>query len=129
MAKLPVPTKKVQEYISLCLIKALCAQAGLNVASWKWDDGLDLTVGSAKSGFYGCKKSNVCFYLQVKATYNWKVEGNAINFRLKRAKFDALNGWSTGPQYLIVYLMPKARHHWVCVENENSMFQHAAYFV
>lgn len=125
----PIPGPIAQEWVSISYVRALCAQAGLNISSWEWDDGLDLTIGASKRGFAGVPIKNIKFHLQVKSTSDWRVRGGKISYWLKREKYNDLVAKSADPQYLVLYTMPDDRTHWIKAENGHTMLKHAAYYV
>src|SRR5437764_1157825 len=124
----PIPKNMAQEWVSIAFVRALCAQAGLNISSWEWDDGLDLTVGSAKKGYAGIKIRNVKFHLQLKSTADWEAKNGKIAFRLKTLKYNQLADISVDPQHLILYTLPPVRHRWVETKTDNYVLNHCAYF-
>jgi hypothetical protein len=124
----PVPRNMSPEWVSIAFVRALCAQGGLNISSWDWDDGLDLTVGSAKKGYAGVSIRNVKFHLQLKSTSNWKLVAGKISFKIRKAKFNQLADESWDPQHLVLYTLPKTRNRWVESKDGYAAFNHCAYF-
>ena len=124
----PIPTNMAQEWVSTAFVRALCAQAGLNISSWEWDDGLDLTVGSAKKGFAGVKIRNVKFHLQLKSTAGWAIANGKIAFWLKASKYNQLAQESWDPQHLVLYTLPQHRGKWIQSNGDNAVLNHCAYF-
>jgi hypothetical protein len=125
----PIPANMSKEWVSIAFVRALCAQAGLNISSWEWDDGLDLTVGSAKRGYAGVTIRNVKFHLQVKSTTDWKVVDGKIAFRIKKAKYNQLAEKSVDPQHLVLYTLPPNRAEWIKSLPNNAVLNHCAYFL
>lgn len=117
-----------QEWVSIAFVRALCAQAGLNIAAWDWDDGLDLTVGSAKKGYAGVAIRNVKFHLQLKSTSDWTCNNGKIAFRLRKVKYNQLADVSVDPQHLVLYTLPPTRRRWIESRLENAVLNHCAYF-
>jgi hypothetical protein len=118
--------------VSLAYLYAISAQFGLNIKSWKWDDGIDLEIGSNKpieteAGDMTFK--TVAIGLQVKATKNWEVKDGQIAFPLKAANYERLRKPNSfPPEYLVLYTLPLTREQWVCHRDDHTDFLHRAYF-
>ena len=80
-----IPENKAKEWVSLAYLEAITAQVGLNVKSPRWDDGLDLEIGSTKPAVDGFDWRNLFITLQVKSTEYWEVKDGKIAFFLKRS--------------------------------------------
>lgn len=127
----PIPKNISKEWVSLAFVRALCAQAGLNITqAWEWDDGLDLTIGCAKAGFAGVRVRNISYHLQVKSTADWRITNGRISYRFKEVeKYNELIQESAAPQHLVVYTLPPVRWQWVQSYGTCAVFNHCAYFL
>ena len=127
-----LPENQGKEWMSLAYMQAICAQAGLNISQTRFDNGIDLHVGSTKpiSGM-----ANVFLYLQLKSTETWKVENDGfIKYDLPVENYKQLCEKSTSSQYLVLFTLPTGCHNWVKynLENENHLhiveLRHMAYY-
>lgn len=123
-----VPRNMCQEDVSISFVRALVAQAGLNLMSWHWDDGIDLTVGACKSGYAGVRIRNAKFHLQVKSQRDWTEYDGKISYYLEAKKFNQLAGESVDPQHLVLYTVHSDRRRWVESRGGCSILNHCAYF-
>jgi len=125
-----IPENAAKEWVSLAYVKAIAAQAGLNINSWSWDDGVDICIGASKTlpGFP--EFFNLDVSLQLKATCNWKIKNGAISFPLNASNYDKLRDERTAsPQYLVLYTLPPSRTRWIVGEEGSNRFSHNAYYI
>ncbi len=117
-----VTESKAKEFLSVAFLRALAAQAGLNVRpSGEYDDGLDWDVGSIKKPFRDLPCSpNTWLSFQLKATSNWSVVGDALSFWLDRDTYDLLRDECITRTLLLVYCLPQDRARWVTFCSRNG---------
>jgi hypothetical protein len=128
-ANLAIPETHAKECISLAYLAAICAQAGLNVRHWKWDDGIDMEIGSSKP-IQGICLPTIAMPLQVKATEDWEVKNGRIAFSLKAAAYTRLSATDLLlPQYLVLYTLPRERDRWVVYKDDHCQLFHTAYYM
>ena len=115
-----IPQTTAQEWISVAYVEAIAAQAGLNIKDCRWDDGVDMDIGSNKKlpGFPNIR--NLYLVLQLKSTMDWEVKNDHIHFALKASNYTMLRDPASYlPQYLVLYTMPMSRIQWIRHENIN----------
>ncbi|MDD5327956.1 MAG: DUF4365 domain-containing protein [Phycisphaerae bacterium] len=119
-----IPETTGKEWMSLAYLRAICAQAGLNIRDWKFDNGIDLNVGSSKPiGSNGI--ANVFLALQLKATERWKVEGDGhIKYDLPIKNYNQLRRESLCPQYLVLFALPSGVGNWIKYQFEHINHEH-----
>lgn len=123
-----IPVTSAKEWVSIAYVEAIAAQVGLNIKNVRWDDGIDIEVGSNKAMFGNARFRNLYLPLQLKATENWEVKDGTIAFRLKASNYVQLRDSSFPPQYLVLYTLPHSRAHWIVHKPAASEFRHRAYF-
>lgn len=123
-----IPETHAKELVSLAYLQAIIAQAGLNTNSWKWDDGIDLQVGSNKE-IAGVSFPSVTIPLQVKATAAWEVKDHHIAYSLKAAAYNRLRRTTAIPQYLVLYTLPEKRDGWVTYDTDHCRLFNIAHYV
>lgn len=122
-----IPETHAKESVSLAYLAAIIAQAGLNVRTWNWDDGIDLEIGSSKH-IDGLCLPTLALPFQVKSTEDWKVSNGLIAYRLKLAAYERLR--ATGqmyPQYLVLYTLPRDREQWVTHGDDHCKLHNCAF--
>jgi hypothetical protein len=104
-----------KEAISIAFLRAVAAQAGLNVRqTGEYDDGLDWDVGSIRRPFQDLPCApNTWISFQLKATADWALTENGISFWLDRDIYDLLRDECATPVYLLVYTLPLVRDEWI----------------
>lgn len=107
----------------------MAAQAGLNLQTPNWDDGVDLQIGSTKPAVPSVTARNVWFSVQLKATQNWEIRSGGIAFFVDRETHEHLRLPSVSPQYLILYTMPISRLRWITYHDDHSRFSHRFFYV
>ncbi len=117
-----VTENKAKEFVSVAFLRALAAQAGLNIRpSGEYDDGLDWDVGSIKKPFDNLPCSpNTWVSFQIKATSNWSVVGTAISFWLERDTYNLLRDECTTRTLLLIYCLPPERDRWLTFCSRNG---------
>jgi hypothetical protein len=124
-----IPEATAKEWVSVAYVEAITAQAGLNVKTCRWDDGIDIEVGSNKPLFGNHRFPNLYLSLQLKATENWEVDQDgSIKFRLKASNYDLLRQDTYFPRYLVLYTLPHSRAHWIVQRPELVEFRSCAFF-
>lgn len=114
----------------MAYVEAITAQAGLNIKSCRWDDGIDIEIGSNKPMFGNTYFRNLYLCLQVKATENWEVAADGtIGFSLKGSNYEQLREECFPPRYLVLYTLPHSRAHWMVHRSDHTDFNNAAFFV
>jgi len=126
-----IPESIAKEWISVAYVQAIAAQVGLNISEIRWDDGVDLKIGSTKPVTPDFDWQNLWICLQLKATSNWDVEDGKIKYFLKQHNYDVLRKKSISRQYLVLYTMPqdRSRARWFCHRDEHSELVGKAYFL
>ncbi len=129
MANPPIPETHAKECVSLAYLAAICAQAGLNIRNWKWDDGIDMEVGSSKRIAGVCLPS-IGIPLQVKATASWEVINEHISYPLKASNYTKLREDNLMlPQYFILYTLPMQRERWVVYDDDHCKLYNCAFYL
>ncbi|MFN0134650.1 MAG: DUF4365 domain-containing protein [Phycisphaerae bacterium] len=124
-----IPESHAKEALSVAYVHAVIAQAGLNVKHWKWDDGIDLEIGSSKP-VAGKTLPTFGLPVQIKSTQNWRRTDSYVYVKLRAKNYEQLRQhYSLCPQYLVVYLLPRARSRWICYRGECSEFHCGAYYM
>lgn len=124
-----IPEATAKEWVSLAYMQGICAQAGLNIGCSKWDDGVDMEIGSTKPVHPGIRYRNFKLIVQLKSTQNWRIKNGEVGYFLKGENYRQLRDPSTLPQYLVLYTMPCSRSRWIIREECCSCFLHAAFFL
>lgn len=124
-----IPDKIGKEWVSRHCLQAMAAQAGLNLQTPEWDDGVDLQIGSTKPAVPSVTARNVWFSVQLKATQNWEIQSEGIAFFVDRQTHEHLRLPSVSPQYLILYTMPISRLRWITYHDNHSRFSHRFFYV
>ncbi len=126
-----IPTPIAQEKVSTAYIRAIAAQAGLNIKTSEWDNGIDLEIGSHPAVIDGFKMQNLWISMQLKATSNWEIRQDRIAFFLQKHNYDMLRQPSITRQYLILYTMPssKCRANWLIHQQDHTQFMGKTYFL
>lgn len=128
-----IPEKIGKEWISLAYLRAICAQAGLNIFELKFDNGIDLDVGSSKPINKVCS-ANTFISLQLKATKNWAVDSNDnIKYDIPIKNYNQLRVESVQAQYLILFTLPPEQNDWIKYQFEHDHehvveVRHMAYY-
>lgn len=119
-----IPEKIGKEWISIAYMQAICAQVGLNIKNWRFDNGIDLEIGSSRP--LGEKKiSNFSICIQLKSTENWKAEENGhIKYDIPIKTYNQLIGDSVLPQYLVLFTLPPDLNSWVKYQWERENHKH-----
>lgn len=127
-----IPENKAKEWVSLSYLEAITAQVGLNISNTKWDDGLDMHIGSTKPLVPNFNCRNFWLALQVKSTADWAISNGKIPFFLKQSNYDQLRASSLMPQFLILYTFPQhrdGRSSWVYQAPEHVEFRSRAFYL
>lgn len=126
-----IPENMAKEWISISYVQAIAAQVGLNINDVRWDDGVDLNIGSTKPVVQGFTMRNLWVSLQLKATEHWEVADGFIKFFLKQSNYDQLRAPSITRQYLVLYTLPcnKGRPWWIQQQPEHVDFASRAFFL
>lgn len=126
----PIPPNTSKEWISVALLEGFCAQAELNTAQIRWDDGIDLQVGSTKPLVKGNDPGAIFISLQLKCTSAPVYSAGSLHFPLRRKTYDRLrNPKAVHDHYLVVYVVPKPRKDWIISQPKCSQFQDVAYYL
>jgi len=126
----PIPPNACKEWISVALVEGFCAQAQLNVTDVRWDDGIDLQVGSTKPLVRGKDPGPIFISLQLKCTSSPTYSSGTLHFPLKRKTYERLrNPNAVHDQYLVVYVVPKPRKNWILPDKGFSRFHEVAYYL
>lgn len=116
--------------MSLAYVEAIAAQAGLNIKDCRWDDGVDLDVGSNKPIEGLPYIRNLYLVLQLKSTTRWRIFDNHVHYNLKAPNYEKLRDpFTHQPQFLILYTMPLDRIQWVEHGDGLSTFRDTAYYL
>jgi hypothetical protein len=126
-----IPANIAKEWVSVAYVTAIAAQVGLNITTTKWDDGVDLTLGSTKPVVAGFELQNLWISLQMKSTENWEIEDNHIRYFLKQSNYDKLRARSVSRQFLVLYTLPKdqSRARWILQKPEHVEFSSRAFYL
>ena len=124
-----IPENIAKEWVSLAYVQALAAQVGLNTTPLRWDDGVDLQIGSTKPVLPDFDWRHHWIAIQLKSTENWEVKDGRIAFFLKRSNYDQLRARSLCGQYLVLYTLPFARSRWIRQQTDHLDFCSKAYYM
>jgi hypothetical protein len=126
-----IPDSTAKEWLSVAYVEAIAAQAGLNISNLRWDDGIDLELKSNKGGLFLDNyriQANVV-RLQIKATTDWELRGNQIQFRLRNKNLQDLSEKTWPPIYLVLDTMPDRRFEWIQHDDDCTRFMSRAFFL
>jgi hypothetical protein len=102
-----------KEWMSVAYMRAICAQVGLNLSRWEFDNGIDWAIGSIQP-IDNNSLANFSVGVQLKATENWQVEDDGcFKYSLPVKNYNLLRCESHIPQYLIVFTLPSELESWV----------------
>lgn len=130
-----IPENIAKEWMSLCYVRAVIAQAGLNIGKCEWDDGVDLTVRADKAILKSFIDAS-SIGLQLKATKNWEIYNEALIYRVKAKTYERLISENRQePLFLVLYPLPPQRKDWLTYAGPSAnhtlpitIFQHTGYF-
>lgn len=102
----------------------------MNLKQCRWDDGIDIEIGSNKPTFGNLYFRNLYVNLQVKSTEDWQVSSDGtIAYALKASNYEQLREPCFPPSYLVLYTLPHARAHWVVNRDNLCEFRNSAFFL
>jgi len=105
-------------------MRAICAQAGLNIKQHEFDNGLDLEITSVRPENGGAY-ANVTVSFQLKATERWDVNGaDHISYDLPVKNYNQLRQESITPQYLVLFTLPNEQDDWIKYRFEQDDHKH-----
>lgn len=115
----------------MAYVRAITAQAGLNIKSPEWDDGIDLEIGSTKPASNNIKHRNIWISLQLKSSACWKLKNGHIHYFLKKSNYDQLRAESMSDQFLVLYTLPRdpGRFSWITQEPDHAAFRSRAFYL
>lgn len=122
-----IPESLAKERVSVSVVQAIAAQAGLNDKRYAFDDGIDLELISREPL---TALSNFSLRIQVKSTENWKVKNGTISYRLKKRTYEQFSIDAPDCSHLLVlYTLPRKRSNWITCDNNESRFSHLPYYL
>ena len=118
----------------LSYIKAFI-QSLLNIKNWKFDNGIDLEIGSSGPVGKGNIR-NTSLSIQLKSTECWNAEAHGyIKYDIPVNTYNQLRDASVSSQYLVLFTLPSDLNSWVKYqwkqENHEHVIEvrHMAYYV
>lgn len=126
-----VPQTIAKEWVSVAYVQAIAAQIGLNLKAARWDNGIDLELGSLHPVATDFQWQNLWICLQLKATANWEIRDGQISFFLEQKNYDCLRQRSISRQFLVLYTMngDGARSMWLRHHAEYTQLAGRAYYL
>lgn len=126
-----IPESIAKEWVSVSYVQAIAAQIGLNIKSAKWDNGIDLELGSLHPVATDFQWQNLWISLQLKATCDWQIKNGNICFFLEQKNYDCLRRRSVSRQFLVLYTMTGtgARSMWLRHRSDCTQLAGQAYYL
>jgi len=126
-----IPQAKAKEWVSLAWLEALCAQAQLNTSNFKWDDGLDLQIGSNKPLIdIGFDPGPLYICVQLKASSRWQWDDESIKLRLDVKTYNRLrNPRAVHSHYLIAVRLHNDQRNWITPRTKSMLLRHTACYL
>lgn len=119
-----VPENIAKEWMSLCYVRGVIAQAGFNIGRCDWDDGVDLSVRADKA-VLGSTVEATSIGLQLKATKNWRIINGSIHYNIRAKTYERLISKNRlEPLFLVLYPLPSDRNDWLTYAKQNSTDLH-----
>jgi hypothetical protein len=126
-----ITKQHTQEALSLAFIHAVSGIAGLNVQiGARHDYGIDGTLRAVVIRDGRRVESGVLVDFQLKATYNWSIDGSHIVYDLEVKTYnDLVNREPETPTFVLVVLcMPKQEADWMSTDEQGLTLRHCCYW-
>ncbi len=124
-------TPHIKERLSLAYVHAVTGRAGINVYSPSFHDyGVDLMLRSI--GRYRGKfvETGVPVDVQLKATSDWKFEGEHVVYEMDAAAYNSAVARPEGsPLYIFVMCLPHDEANWVASSEAEIVLRHCCYWL
>lgn len=122
---------KVEEYLSLSYMRALCAATGALYEEFKEDgDSKDLLL--RKRIYKGTKGFWSSLYIQMKSTYSnslYSETEESIKYALKIKNYNDLIEQNGDYSVLALLILPQDKEQWVTLTPENLILRRCVYWV
>ena len=126
---MPIPPNLAKQELQFAYFRAVVADAGATVAKPEPDIGIDFIVAGAqmlKDGTYS--PTGLTFHCQLKASTDWRIEGDFIVYPVKADSYNKLAGLQKGLGVLIVFRLPKDGTDILTVEEHRLQLENCCYW-
>lgn len=131
--KMPTPQKK-KESLSLAYIRAVAAKAGVNVATFENDFGIDLTLRqvSVRNDSQGTRyvDNGSAIDIQAKCSEKIEIESQEVVYDLEAKTYnDLVQTDVANPRILVIMRVPHAENEWLKQSHDELVIKNCAYWI
>ena len=122
----------IEEGLSRAYVAAVAARAGVNISIAMQDYGVDGTFGRIQRKAHRWFETGVKLDYQLKASKNWRIEGEEIVYDLEAKTYNDLarrsNENNPVPLILILLCLPTEMAAWLEVSEEQLLLRRCCYW-
>jgi hypothetical protein len=129
LVKFMMPDSEIQSKLSEAYLEAICCTSGNNLYRPVYDCGIDWQIKPLKLLNGKPREIGIGLDLQLKATFDFKIEEYMIKYQLENKNYNQLIEKNVGiKRILVLFLMPKKRDEWINQTPESLILRKCAYW-